>query len=98
MKKETTLFQGVDLLTLSACNTAATQADANGREVDGFVELAQRLGAGAVMASLWEVSDVSTAELMTRFYQDYRGPSGDNKAEALRKWLLAGWAFASTSA
>ena len=89
MKQQSDLFSGVDLLTLSACSTAAQRPDANGREVDGFAELAQRLGAGAVMASLWEVSDVSTAELMTRFYQDYRGRSGDNKAEALRNSQLA---------
>ena len=89
MKQQSDLFSGVDLLTLSACSTAAQRPDANGREVDGFAELAQRLGAGAVMASLWEVSDVSTAELMTRFYQDYRGASGDNKAEALRRSQLA---------
>ena len=43
------------LLTLSACDTAATRADANGKEIDGFAELAQRLGANAVMATLWQV-------------------------------------------
>ena len=44
MKRHPGLFAGVELLTLSACNTAAQQADANGREIDGFAELAQRLG------------------------------------------------------
>ena len=68
MKAEKNLFEGVDLLTLSACNTAAAQPDANGREIDGFAELAQRLGAGAVMATLWSVSDASTPWLMRDFY------------------------------
>jgi CHAT domain-containing protein len=69
MKRQKDLFAGVELLTLSACNTAATQADANGKEIDGFAELAQRLGAGAVMASLWPVADESTELLMTEFYR-----------------------------
>lgn len=88
MKQQKDLFGGVALLALSACQTAAQRPDANGREVDGFAELAQRLGAGAVMASLWEVSDNSTAELMTRFYKNYT-KTGVNKAEAIRKAQLA---------
>lgn len=88
MKNEKDLFKGVDLLTLSACQTAAQRPDANGREVDGFAELAQRLGAGAVMASLWEVSDSSTAELMARFYRNYV-QGGMNKAQAIRNAQLA---------
>ena len=69
LKKQTRLFEGVELLTLSACNTAATRPDANGREIDGFAELAQRLGAAAVMASLWSVADESTSLLMSGFYR-----------------------------
>ncbi len=88
MKAETNLFQGVDLLTLSACNTAATQQDANGREIDGFAELAQRLGAGAVMATLWSVSDASTPWLMRDFYANRQSKIGMTKTEALRKAQL----------
>ena len=88
MKAETNLFAGVDLLTLSACNTAAAQADANGREIDGFAELAQRLGAGAVMATLWSVSDASTPWLMWDFYATRQSQAGMTKAEALRKAQL----------
>ncbi len=88
MKKETNMFQGVELLTLSACNTAANQTDANGREVDAFAELAQRLGAGAVMATLWSVADNSTPWLMRDFYAAREGKSGMNKAEALRQAQL----------
>lgn len=88
MKVEKDLFGGVELLTLSACQTAAQRPNANGREVDGFAELAQRLGAGAIMASLWELSDDSTAELMTRFYRTYND-SKINKAEALRTAQLS---------
>ena len=42
------IFGGVDLLTLSACNTATGGSGANGKEVEGFGVLAQRQGAKAV--------------------------------------------------
>ena len=88
MKQEKDLFQGVELLTLSACNTAAQQSG-NGREIDGFAELAQRLGAGAVMATLWQVSDASTPWLMRDFYATRQSKAGMTKAEALRQAQLA---------
>ncbi|CAN5552058.1 hypothetical protein BH20ACI3_BH20ACI3_32440 [soil metagenome] len=58
------VFGGVELLTLSACNTATGGAGANGKEVEGFGVLAQRQGAQAVIASLWPVFDSSTKVLM----------------------------------
>jgi CHAT domain-containing protein/Tfp pilus assembly protein PilF len=89
MKRHPGLFAGVELLTLSACNTAAQQADANGREIDGFAELAQRLGAGSVMATLWPVADNSTPWLMREFYQTRQTGNGLTKAEAIRRAQLA---------
>ena len=88
MKNQKDMFAGVELLTLSACNTAAQQADANGREVDAFFELAQRLGAQSVLATLWPVSDNSTPWLMREFY-DLKVNKKQNKAEALRNAQLA---------
>lgn len=88
MKKQTDMFAGVELLTLSACNTAAQQADASGREVDAFFELAQRLGAQSVLATLWPVADNSTPWLMREFY-DLKVNGKQNKAEALRNAQLA---------
>jgi CHAT domain-containing protein/tetratricopeptide (TPR) repeat protein len=82
LKEKHGLFEGVELLTLSACNTAAQRPDADGREVDGFAELAQSLGANSVIASLWEVLDRSTSRLMKAFYRNRLG--GSSKAEALR--------------
>jgi CHAT domain-containing protein/Tfp pilus assembly protein PilF len=89
MKQQGKLFEGVELLTLSACNTAATQSDSDGREIDGFAELAQRLGASAVLATLWQVSDGSTPWLMREFYRERQDRDGMTKAEALRKAQLA---------
>jgi CHAT domain-containing protein len=89
LKQEAELFRGVELLTLSACSTAAQQANAFGREVDGFAELAQRLGAGAVLASLWEVSDASTPVMMAEFYRQRQRKAGTTKAAAQRQAQLA---------
>jgi len=83
MKDERGLFEGTDLLTLSACETGAVLPNADGREIDGFAELAQRLGANSVMASLWQVPEYSTSELMTKFYSN-KLKSKLNKAESLR--------------
>lgn len=88
LKTQTDLFKGVELLTLSACKTAATQPDADGKEIDGFAELAQRLGADSVMATLWSVSDASTPWLMREFYVTRQSKAGTTKAEALQKAQL----------
>lgn len=87
MKQARDLFGGVELLTLSACETAAQRPDANGREIDGFAELAQRQGASAVMATLWKVADSSTPWLMQSFYARREGGLG--KAAALRQAQIA---------
>jgi CHAT domain-containing protein len=82
-------FAGVDLLTLSACETAfGGGQDANGREIEGFATLAQNRGAKSVLASLWPVSDASTSRLMQTLY---RGRDKDklNKAAALQKAQLS---------
>src|SRR5579884_1398544 len=82
------LFEGVNLLTLSACDTATGGKDADGREVEGFGVLAQRKGADAVIASLWPVADKSTELLMRAFYQIRQFHPGMPKIEALREAQL----------
>jgi CHAT domain-containing protein/Flp pilus assembly protein TadD len=87
MKKTPDLFSEVELLTLSACDTATTQADSNGREIDAFAELAQRLGAGSVIATLWQVREDSTSYLMKAFYEN-REKGKQLKVQALQKAQL----------
>ena len=82
-------FQGVELLTLSACNTAVGSPGAEGKEVEGFAVLAQRQGAKAVVATLWPVVDASTTALMQTFYRLREGQPGLPKVEALRQAQLA---------
>ncbi len=81
-------FSGVELLTLSACDTGYGGATADGREIEGLGVLAQRKGARAIMASLWPVDDESTRYFMVEFYRDYLKP-GVSKAEAMRRAQLA---------
>lgn len=78
------LFAGVDLLTLSACNTATGDLPGDGQEVESFAVLAQRKGARAVFATLWPVADQSTGWLMSRFYRQRKVP----KVMALREAQL----------
>ena len=82
-------LQGVELLTLSACDTAVGGEDADGKEVEGFAVLAQRQGAKAVLATLWAVADESTALLMKEFYRLRMSDPVMTKAEALRLAQLA---------
>lgn len=74
---------GVDLLSLSACETAYGGRDAHGREIESFGVLAQQRGAKAVLATLWPVNDASTADFMAAFYRHHL--EGMTKAEALRQ-------------
>jgi len=82
------VFGGVELLTLSACNTATGGGGANGREVEGFGVLAQRQGAKAVVASLWPVADRSTKLLMQEFYRARESQVDVSKIVALREAQL----------
>lgn len=79
-------FDGVELLTLSACQTAVGTF-AEGQPLDGFAALALQRGARAVLASLWPVPDDSTAQLMARFYA--RLAAGEAPIDALRTAQLA---------
>ncbi|WP_459934286.1 CHAT domain-containing protein [Fundidesulfovibrio butyratiphilus] len=77
-------FAGVDLLTLSACETGVIPQDADGRELDGLAIVAQKKGAKAVLATLWPVADASTGYFMRDFYR-LRQEKNLSKAEALRQ-------------
>jgi CHAT domain-containing protein len=71
-----------DLVVLSACETGV------GREIrgEGLIALTRGFmyaGAARVVASLWKVDDVATAELMAEFYKQMFG-DGLKPAAALR--------------
>lgn len=60
--------KGIDLLVLSACETAIS--DENNRATLGLAGIAIKARTKSAMASLWSVSDESTQILMTDFYQN----------------------------
>ncbi|GAB4297076.1 MAG: CHAT domain-containing protein [Oscillatoriaceae cyanobacterium] len=72
------LNQPIELLVLSACETAA----GDNRAALGLAGVAVRAGARSTLATLWKVSDKSTAALMDSFYRELG--QGKTKAEALR--------------
>ena len=74
------LFPGVELMTLSACDTASGAGNLGA--------LAEKNGAKAVLATLWPVADQETAQLMADFYANHAGAPTAGKAVALQKAQL----------
>ncbi|RLC09087.1 MAG: hypothetical protein DRI57_22785 [Deltaproteobacteria bacterium] len=79
--------QKVELLTLSACQTAM----GNERAVLGLAGVAVKAGVKSAIATLWFVDDESTSLTIREFYRQL-GTSGLSKAKALQnaqKQLIA---------
>jgi CHAT domain-containing protein len=79
-----------ELVVLSACETGV------GKEIkgEGLAALSRAYiyaGARRVVASLWEVSDDSTAQLMEAFYRNLFSPKKVRAAAALRAAQLEMW-------
>ncbi|HYE52278.1 MAG TPA: CHAT domain-containing protein [Azospirillaceae bacterium] len=70
----------VELLTLSACRTAA----GDDRAALGLAGIAIKAGARSALASLWFINDQASAELVSEFYRHLADPAL-SKAEALRR-------------
>jgi CHAT domain-containing protein len=72
--------QAIELLVLSACETA----NGDKRATLGLSGIAIRAGSRSTVASLWAVEDESTAKLMSQFYQELQ-QNKLNKAKALQQ-------------
>lgn len=80
-------FDNTALVTLSACDTAVdNDGVGEGMYVASLAEAFWIAGSKTVVASLWQVEDVSTGLLMTRFYEELK--IGTPKALALKKAQL----------
>lgn len=75
--------QPVELLTLSACETAW----GDDKAALGLAGVALQAGARSVLATLWSVDDVATKTLVTKFYE-YLKNKDLSKAQALQKAQL----------
>ena len=78
----------VQLVVLSACQTALADRGADGIEISNVSFSFIERGVKAVIASLWQVNDSSTSLLMQRFYQNL-ATGKMTKVEALRQAQLS---------
>jgi CHAT domain-containing protein len=78
-----------ELVVLSACETALGK-EIKGEGLVGLTRGFMYAGAARVMASLWKVSDRSTAELMKHFYR-FHLKDGMSPAAALRQAQIEMW-------
>lgn len=69
----------LDLLTLSACETAA----GDDRAALGLAGIAVKAGARSALATLWHINDQATSILISDFYDALKSPSS-TRASALR--------------
>ncbi len=69
----------LDLLTLSACDTAAGDEQA----ALGLAGIAIKAGAASAVATLWHINDQATSMVVSEFYRQLR-ESSVSRAEALR--------------
>jgi len=76
--------QAVELLVLSACQTAM----GDNRAALGLAGTAIRAGARSTLASLWQIDDESTALFVGDFYQELK-KGNISKAQALRHAQLS---------
>ncbi|MDJ0708257.1 MAG: CHAT domain-containing protein, partial [Leptolyngbyaceae cyanobacterium MO_188.B28] len=82
--RERDIAHPLELLVLSACQTATGDK----RAALGLAGFAIRSGARSTLATLWQVNDDSTAQLMVAFYQQLTQHPEITKAEALRQAQL----------
>lgn len=75
----------LELLTLTACETAV----GSDRDALGIAGISLQAGAQSTVASLWQVDDQATAQLITHFYQALKqGTSRAKSLQAAQKtWL-----------
>lgn len=79
-RRDETGLEALEMLVLSACQTAA----GDNRATLGLAGVSVKAGARSTLASLWHISDRSTAILMGEFYRELANTKV-TKAEALRR-------------
>jgi CHAT domain-containing protein len=77
--------QGLELLTLSACQTAA----GDDRAALGLAGIAVKAGARSAFATLWFVNDAASTKLVSDFYAELKTHAERTKAQALQTAQVA---------
>jgi CHAT domain-containing protein/tetratricopeptide (TPR) repeat protein len=75
-----------DLVVLSGCRTADGPLTGDG--LSGLTRAFFAAGARSVVASFWDLPDVTAARVLPAFYRAWQGAHAPDKAEALRRAQL----------
>ncbi|MGY3591490.1 CHAT domain-containing protein/TPR repeat protein [Bradyrhizobium sp. USDA 4341] len=81
-------FGDVELLTLSACNTAYGEVMEDGRQLESFAALAEDNGVRSALGTLWPVNDRGAAAFIHNFYGNVVNPSSSREAALKATQLL----------
>jgi CHAT domain-containing protein/Tfp pilus assembly protein PilF len=81
---------GADLVVLSGCKSGLGK-EIKGEGLMGLTRAFMYAGAQRVLVSLWDVSDLVTADLMGKFYEGMLGKERLSPAAALRAAQIAIW-------
>jgi CHAT domain-containing protein len=88
------LHMPADVVVLSACQTGLGK-DMKGEGLVGLTRGFMHAGAARVVASLWQVDDVATAQLMRRFYwgmfKEGLRPAAALRAAQVDMWKHQQW-------
>lgn len=76
-------LSGSRLVVLSACGTALGHTTAN-EGVYGLQRAFKKAGAGTLVMSLWNVSDVATGDFMIAFHRELM-KNGNNRRKAFER-------------